>query len=327
MSDIFDLDKEYDFTDDVQKNVKLLNDTFGKKFKIKYGETIVPVNLEKYKSWNLDDKFYILTYNLPKNNNELLPFKIYFINWFTSEIGNDTYIANIHRTEHIRGTEMVKLVLAIQRKLHVQNASIHDGTQVDCKDKTMDLTLFKLFEKGIGFYESLGFELDMNVKHLVARFQTKEKLKEKINEYLNKIKKITVSELIKEYNEILDIITQVIHKQDYTNLEIEMTNGLPIEPQINYYNNEPKNFVSNMLNRCFNVINELNKSKEKYFIDYLIKLFKNECESYIYLLDAITSSALYKIKYHDKTIVRKYIRWFTAIFALRNMLTLTYHFK
>lgn len=329
MSDIFDLDKEYDFTDDVQKNLKTLEDTFGKKFKIKHNEINVPVILEKYKSWNLDNKFYMMMYDLPKNTEELLPFKIYFINWTTSEIGNDTYIANIHRTKHIRGTEMVKFVLAIQKKLHVQNASIHDGTHVDCKDKTMDLTLFKLFEKGVGFYENLGFEINLNTQYLIARFQSKEKLKENINDYLNKIKKVTVNELIDEYNKTLDIMTQVIHKQDYDNLEIEITNGIPIEPQINYYHKDSKNFVSNMLNTCFNVINKLNNLKEKYFIDNLLKLFndKNNCDDYIYLSDSILNNLAYKIKYHNNVITRKYIMWYISISAIRNMLSLTYHFK
>ena len=61
---IFDIQKEYNFTDDVQDNIKILLKKFGSKFNIKYTikskKYILPVEIHK----DINLKCYALYYNI-----------------------------------------------------------------------------------------------------------------------------------------------------------------------------------------------------------------------------------------------------------------------
>ena len=144
---ILDILKKYNFTDDVQNNIKILLKKFGSKFNIKYKKHILPVEI--YKDNNL--KCFKLYYNIENRTYDLFPFNINFIDPITTELNNNTYIGNIHKTDNISGSEMVKIVMAINKILNVKKTYIHDGTQIKCGTFEYDLSYMKLLEKNTTF--------------------------------------------------------------------------------------------------------------------------------------------------------------------------------
>ena len=108
---IFDIQKEQNFTDDVQDNIKILLKKFGSKFNIKYKKHILLVEIHK----DINLKCYALYYNIENRTYDLFPFKIIFRDPITTELNNNTYIGNIHKTENISGSDMVKIVMAINK--------------------------------------------------------------------------------------------------------------------------------------------------------------------------------------------------------------------
>ena len=124
---ILDILKKYNFTDNVQNNIKILLKNFGSKFNIKYKKHILPVEI--YKDKNL--KYYVLQYNIDDRTYNLFPFKIDFRDPITTELNNNTYIGNIHKTENINGSVMVEIVMVINKILNVKKTYIHDGTKLN----------------------------------------------------------------------------------------------------------------------------------------------------------------------------------------------------
>ena len=189
----FDLSKKYEFTSDLQKNLKLLKKEFGKKFLIKTKKFTIPVLLiEKNIKLIKNKKYFQLRYDIERIENDLWPFIINFTESITTlDLGNNAQILHIHKTKKISGTNMVLLVLEILKKLNAKQATLGDGTEIDCNGKKISLTLFKLIEKGRGFYENLGFKYDIKSKEYAQSIFKNEKILYKfLYGHLDKFKKI-----------------------------------------------------------------------------------------------------------------------------------------
>ena len=151
-----DILKKHNFTDNVQKNIKLLLKNYGNKFNIKYNKHILTVKLYK----NLDIKCYELCYDIDNRTYDLAPFKITFHDptIVPSQLNNNSYISNIHKTEQITGSEMIEIALTINKMLNVKKTYIHDGTKIKCGTLEYDLSYMKLLEKNTTFYMKFGFK-------------------------------------------------------------------------------------------------------------------------------------------------------------------------
>ena len=162
----FDLSIKINFSNDVQRNLKILKKLYGKKFKIRTSKFTVPVILKKEKLLVDGITPYVLIYDIGIYEEKEYPFRILFSDGEPPELGNDVHINHIHKTDDISGSEMVNLVLEILKKLQVKYASIYDGTKINCGDSKMDLSFLKLIEKKRSFYEKFGFRYSVKYNDL-----------------------------------------------------------------------------------------------------------------------------------------------------------------
>lgn len=126
------------------------------------------------------------------------------------------------------------------------------------------------------------------------------------NEYLDKVKKITVTYYIKIYKNIIDVCTKIIKTNDYNNLKIF----------IDFYiakQTENKTKIMDLFNACKNGLDILNSTKEKYLYKVLLNNIKSACinKDSNKDFDALMSSTFLwkfkKIKYKNTIIENKYI--------------------
>ena len=224
----FNLSKNYNFTEDLQSNLKLLKSEFGTNFYIKTQKFKIPVILQ-LKTLKLNKKKYFeLRYDVSRIEHDLHPFKIDFHGGYykRSILSNNAYIAEIHNTDKISGSNMVLLVLEILKKLNTKQASLGDGTEIDCKDETIDLSFLKLIEKKQGFYEKFGFKYDVNEDMFKAIFfSTNKDLYKDLYDSIDEFRKIKISYYKKLYIDIIHLISDIIIKQDFENVDIGIMNS------------------------------------------------------------------------------------------------------
>ena len=188
----FDLSKKYEFTKDVQKNLKLLKKKFGTKFLIKTKKFTIPVLLLlKEMRFRKDKKYFQLRFDIERIEDQLWPFIINFTESIrTLELGNNAQILHLHKTKEISGTNMVLLILEILKKLNTKQVTLGDGSEICCNGKKISLTLFKLIEKRRGFYENLGFKYDISdSENAKSTFKNEKKLYKILYKNLDKFKK------------------------------------------------------------------------------------------------------------------------------------------
>lgn len=320
---IFDLSKNHNFGSDVQKNLDVLYSKFGKKFIIKFNEIKVPVILTKITILANNKNFYTMFYDIKYKTNSLYPFKIDFIDKHTLDISNNSFIANIHKTDEISGSNMVLLVLEINRILNVKKTSLGDGTTIRCGDKEYDLSYLKLIEKGITFYMKFGFDFDVsNCQWYYERFLNKKDLLNRLEKILKNIRHIQIKDIINEYETLLDIISCVIKEQNEKKLDIvfrytDVIKETNLENE--HHKEKPEASIEDMFRECNNVLKILHHTKHKYLYKYMIELFndKDKCINYGILYDSIIANTKYKIKYGKKEIIREYTSWFRTLMNIR----------
>ena len=153
-----DLSKYHALSDSVQDNLKGLIKTHGNKFMIINDKIELPAKIELITSkYNTDLEYYSIMYDKPRNF-WLLPFKIDFVDAHKIAINNNCYISNIHKTEEASGTDIMHTILKMLKLLRVNTVYIHDGTTIMCDGKEVDLSYYKLLEKGLTFYQKFGFK-------------------------------------------------------------------------------------------------------------------------------------------------------------------------
>jgi len=304
-------------------NLKAIQVELGDNFIIEYEKMQVPVILYMATLNSNNIKFYILEYD-DKNYTEILrPFSIYFLNYSNpeEEMSYTTYISSIHKTSEISGSQMVKLVLQINKVLGVKKTTLHDGTTITCpiNGQKLDLSYLKLLQYGRTFYTNLGFEFAPRNENL-ASFKNIQELHKHLDIILDKISKIKVSDIISEFENVLIIITKVIINQDYDNLHIKNINEYPIKTPIQtYYVKNIKQKIVYLFDASSKILDILHETKETYLKDVLVNVFNDKmCFLYYYLQMYLIDDVTYSIEYHDTKIVRDYLKLFGHLHLLKN---------
>lgn len=283
---ILDFDKDIDsFTSDLISNIESILKEYGETFFLRAKGFLLPVILTKVVIDTNKTFIYKLAYNSDKLTTFLKPFEIQFIDPITKKIGENTYISNIHKTHGISGSQIVEIVLHIQRQLSVKKTYLWDGASIMCGDKEIDLSILKLIERGSTFYMKLGFDYELTGDNdYDMRFNSISELKNKLNEIIQKIREIKIDSLIDEYKKTLDMMCDVIKNQSYQNLDIEYYRGSPtIFPVETYHSEEPFYEVTRIISECKTVLDILNKTNKVYLYEYLIELFNDSMRCYFYI--------------------------------------------
>ena len=315
---IFDLNKKYNFTKNVQNNILLLKKLFTSTFKIKSDKIKITVKIikEKLKTCNLT--YYSLILYQKKRTKHLHPFKIDFYDINKLIKNNNTYISNIHKTNTISGSKMINLVLAIQKKLNVKKTYIEDGASVKCQHNSMDLSSFKMIEKFKTFYMKYGFQMEIKSSSFYLSYKTKKQQNEYLSSLIGDIKKIKIKTIINDLNKIIDILAKVIKKNDYQNLIIKNLNSTGIKPSAYYYVEYPENKISRIFDLSHKVILILNNTNEAYLYKYLIKLFNNQtlCSDYITLWGFLNNGNYNILEYKNIIVDKSYVELFKILDAI-----------
>lgn len=332
---IFNLLDDFDFTDSVDDNLEELNRKFGKNFKIKYNNITIDVILTKETS-NINDITYYVMYSDYENRTEpYRPFFIDFIDPTTLSTSDNSYIRQIHKTNDISGSDMVKLVLQINRILKVKKTYLSDGASVNCNGIDYSLSFFKLLEKKQTFYMKFGFKFTINETRSqiglnpALKFKSEEQFNQKINELIDNIREIKIKDLINEYEQTLDLITLIMKENNEHKMEIILQKiGIPNSLNNNYYKENPYNSIQSLFTECNEMLNFLNKTKKTYLYQYLIEIFndKEKCSDYDLFLKYITENKRYKIMYNDKEIVREYPILFKLLNEIRQWHSFVFDF-
>jgi hypothetical protein len=328
---IFNLNNfDINFNKNLKNNLALLKKTFGSKFIIKHNEIEVPVVLSKKKLDSNNFEFYVLNYDEPDRTDELLPFKISFFDPIINKFNGNSYINNIRKTNKISGSSLVKLVIEINKVLGVKKTFLWDGSSVQCGNEEIDLGLMKIFEKGYTFYMNFGFKPDTSQNnYLFLLFDNTEQLENKLTLLLSKVKKITITSIIKQYEKLLDMITQIIKTQDYKEFHIqniETYTFTPIDSNQLVNVKDPKKKIFSMFEEISQVLQILGKTKKKYLIDYLVELFKTNCADCATLLKYLCYNYNYKIIWKKNIIQRNYLIYFHYLIAIRKYFYYSYTF-
>lgn len=329
------------FSKDLQKNINIIKQKFGKTFIIKDGDIKLPSLIYTVTNkYNKNFTYYALIYDDPKidRTSWLLPFKIDFID--NSKVlqiynsddthqnsdninkakNNNCYIANIHKTDTVSGTNMVTALLKLLKMINAENVELHDGTRVTCptagEHNEIDLSFFKLLERGITFYQKFGFKFVLNSgePYYITDFGTTSNMTRVLQQSLEKFRKIKISYYKDAYIKILDIITDVIKNQDYDNVTVY--NYHRIKP---YAKNKQqiKDYLMNLVTMINDLLAIVKSTKKIYLVDVLIEKFYESCNLYLKLEDIIMRNMLYGVVYKNKAVYLKHIDIIDTIYTIR----------
>ncbi len=259
-----------------------------------------------------------MKYNIKDRKHFLYPFKIKFVS-IDNTTGNDAYIQNIHKTDKISGSKMMQIVIAILKKLKVKRAYLRDGTRVNCNNKKLDLSFFKLIEKGRTFYQKFGFKF--TVEHCPFSenlYESEEQVQQLVHKKLDEFKSITKDELIKQSSNLIKLYTEIINDRGYDKAKIYLYHSE--EPFLAPIDKNRDNIFENI--RSYDtLIMILSKFKHKYFYQILIELFNSkECSDYDFMMAYVIESRFYKVEYKSKKVIMKYLNLFDKLMAMRNLM-------
>ena len=288
---IFILSKKYDFiiNNDLQNNLKKIHKIFGEEFILEViinnRKIKIPVSL-KYTS----EKFYRLFYNIEDRMSTQLPFKIDFIDKFTKKINDICYVVNIHKTDNIKGSEMIQLVNEINKKLGVKKAYLNDATTIYCKDIPYDLSFMKLLERNEGFYMKYGFDIDNKFK------------KDLVLKLIKSCKIVKNKDIKNIYNKLFNLIMSIINdEKEKKNIKFYEKYSNSQDDYDKWLANYDINEVLDNVNKILNILNDISNSSEIYFYKTMIKLFNDieNCLDYNIIYKNCIDTRLYKIVYKD----------------------------
>ena len=322
---------QYNFNkDDITNNLKLLEKKLGKKFIIKYNihNKPISINVILKKTYTLTKiPYYTLNFSIPHRTTRLMNIKLDFIDPLLNKVNNNSYISNIHKTEMISGSELVKICLKINEILKINKVYIFDGANITCNNQKLDLTFLKLIEKKSTFYMRFGFDFEItDICSFNYMYSNKDELKKVINTLIDNIRKIKIKNIIDEYNNTLKLMIKIIEEGNKQKLEIILGDYQPLFSN-EYYKEKPEDSISDIINDYKKVIDILNKyKKEKYFYKIIIKLFNNDCINYSNLYKNIIQNNKVKIIYGKTIINREYVKYFDLLMNLRHSYIFSYTF-
>lgn len=318
----FDLSKKYDFTTNLQQNLKILYKMFGSKFNIRWGKLIVPAKFTKTINKLNKHSFYSLIYDIVDKTQDLYPFKIDFYDVTLKKLNNNSYISNIHRFQNISGTDMVQLVLQINRVLKVEKSWIYDGTRVSCFDKEYDLSYVKLLQTNNTFYMNNGFEINVSPDDwFLVYFPDKETKKKYIIETIKACRKVKNSDVLKAYTKLLDALTYLIKNQDYSELKIYSRYIESVVTNNSNYWLRPNADLSIMelLSETKTMIDILSNAEDKYLYETIVNLFNDQklCPLLDPINKHIIDNLVFKISYGKYHINFEFLDCFKLLKQLR----------
>jgi hypothetical protein len=322
-------------TNNLQTNLGKIYEKFGNNFLIKSNTVNFNINviLSKEKMPN-DLSYYSLYYKEPFRTTHLKPFQIDFFDISKNIINNNSYIANIHKTQTISGSDMVKLCLEINKCLGAEKTYLFDGSSVKCGPDEFDLGFIKLIERKTTFYMNLGFKfaVGLNIEWPYNRYTDETKLLNTINKLINNIRSIKINSIVSEYKKTLTLISKIITDNYSKPIEIKINNSNHTLTDF-YYKENPIESVTEIFNESKQVLEVLNyciKTKKttlnKYLYKLLTDLFKYDCDKYGILLKYILDNQRYSIKYGNQEIKRHYVIDIAKLKQLRYAYAFVYEF-
>jgi hypothetical protein len=326
---IFDLDLDYDFPKyDLQHNLKLLEKLYSNEFLIKYTihNKIISfkVNfIQKLLPNNL--KFYRLIYKCDNRYTKLNNFMIDFIDIITNKLNDNSYINDIHKTNDITGTEFLLCAMRINQILGTQKINLIDIASIKINEKECDLSFIKLLENNKTFYMKYGFDFEISLTQLpFIRYENLFELKNKIYELLERIKKIKLIDIKKEYIYTKDILNKISKKDKFYIKNDNFSN--PME-NIDIFLNNPIDKIIDILNESNEMIELISKYNDiEYLYELFIKLFNMNSKDYLILHKYFVENKRTKIIYENNIISRDYIFDISVLLLIRNSYYYEYKF-
>lgn len=294
---------DFKLNDNLQNNLKFMESEYGNKFILENNKIKIKVSfMLTNPKYNPDLKFYSLTYN-EKRYSSMYPISIQFINKKSLKLDNTCYIANLHKTDKYSGSDILNTILPFLKNINVKTVYLEDYAHLNCTNGkgtggAIDLSFYKLIEKGMTYYQKFGFTLDLDNN----KFNFKDPNKT-ITLLLDLLKKITVSTIIKVYEKILDMLKNIIDRKDYSSVTIYIYPNEPYELAAN--NNESK--IESLFQEILLLLDNLNKSNKKYLYQALIDFMNEDCNIYYIFEDLMFNNMFYGIKYHHKSIFLKHM--------------------
>ena len=328
-----DLDKIKPYPkNNLQKNLREIEKKYGNQFNIKYKKKIMPVTFVKKTLLYNNNSYYELTYDIPDRTTYLYPLLISFADIPERKINNNSYINNIHKTDKFSGSEIVNIALKINEVFGVKEVFINDGTAVNCGGQEMDLSLHSLIKNERTYYMKFGFDYYINDRStpLYMKFNNINHLKKTIKNTVKIIKQIKIKDLIKFYNNLLDLcclITKENNKHNFKIIEKDAIFSKPDKTNWFKYTKDPYSKIPNIINDCYTLLNILNTAKETYLYELLNNTFKdpNDCYKYNIIIRTIMNME-YNYIYNKKSLEKKFILPLGLLSAIRYSYTFCYKF-
>ena len=249
--------------------------TYGSTFTLVWRSAEFPVKLYKYAGeWRIQ-------YNQSKQYSPYVPFALEI----APHDPNIIHIHNIHKTRRHTGSQLVRFVIALCKKLGANEAILQDAAFVTCRKnkQEMRLSVIQLLKDGQGFYERFGFEITNTKQH--ARLMDK----------IKKLQKIKISSVLAKFQEAIQLLVQA--KKDPTNFELKIisTDGYP-----DIYMRNPNAKISELLPLFRQIARKLTRSNSTFLTDFLVysAKHKTDCAVYTEFLDLAfqNHSLVYKNK-------------------------------
>lgn len=294
----------------VQTNLKQLIKKYGKKFKIMYNNLSIPVKIIRtIKKYNKNTNYYSLIYDSPNRLSFLYPLKIDFFDFYESKKNNNCYLANIHKTDTISGTDIMLLAIDFLKKMGVETITLHDDSHITCENKvSLDLSFFKLIEKNITFYQKFGFVFQPKYNiDIYNSFGDEKNINIAINDLIKQFRNIKLSYLIYSYQKILDLLFKVVKTQNFKDFKIFIFH--PTEPFIS----QNKKKLFELIQEIDIILNIIMPYEKKYLYELLIDLFYRKCWDYYILENFILTNNFYGVEYKNKKIFLKHVFIFFEI--------------
>jgi hypothetical protein len=328
---IYPKDKILTFKNDkVQENLKLLHETYGTFFFMFFNNIKLPVKLYvKTEKYNPTFKYYILQLDNKNRTSSFHTFQIIFVDVEKTKLNNNCYISNIHKHTEYSGTDIINFVLKFLKSIYTHKIHIHDSTTVNKNGYIVDLSLFKLIEKGQTFYQKFGFKFDLPENEWHSRiilFGNKQNLYKAIPDILNNFKKIKIKCVVKAYKEVLKLLLNVIDDNNYNKLQIYL-----FEEDNNKYIVDSANNKSMCVQiiRDFSIIIGMFEGYDHftYLYEYMIFLFHKHFELYNVFIKSFIKNIIYKITYIDYSVLFKHVEIVYYLYMIRHgslSMTFTY---
>ena len=307
------LSNKHKFTSNVQKNIKMLEKKYGNTFIIKCGDLLLEVNLKK----NKNKKCYSMYYDVADRTQSLYPFRIDFKDIKTNELNNNSYIANIHKTDKIKGTTMINIALQINKILNVNKTNVYDGTIVECHGINYDLSYMKLLEKNKTFYMNVGFVFSLDI-HDQIQFKTSEEKYKFVIKTIEQCKKVKLVDLQNFYIKLLNLIHKILKEQDYSKMKIyrmaEIGNIF-----IKHADRISITAIIDEITMMLDIITVNKQNKIVYLYELMLIYFNNNntCHMLDSILKYIVENDHYKITYKNKKISYKIFECFKILRVVR----------